>query len=217
MTIYFTRTIVSVLSCFLAVSAVVSAQEADIDGLLGKADSLRKAYDFEKSVEVYDGILSEISDSLLRIEVEDLKILSENGAGMTDYVSTPEVVAKHFFSADEFFLFYPLPDKSWRTLPNVLDSTAAHPLVKAVYVPEGSREIFYSSVDEAGSRNIYRTELKDSLWSLPVLLNEAMTSSGDEIYPMFSPDGRQMYFASSGLYGMGGYDLYVSEWDEVAL
>lgn len=214
MTIYFTRTIVSVLSCFLAVSAVVSAQEADIDGLLGKADSLRKAYDFEKSVEVYDGILSEISDSLLRIEVEDLKILSENGAGMTDYVSTPEVVAKHFFSADEFFLFYPLPDKSWRTLPNVLDSTAAHPLVKAVYVPEGSREIFYSSVDEAGSRNIYRTELKDSLWSLPVLLNEAMTSSGDEIYPMFSPDGRQMYFASSGLYGMGGYDLYVSEWDE---
>lgn len=214
MTIYFTRTIVSVLSCFWAVSAVVSAQEADIDGLLGKADSLRKAYDFEKSVEVYDGILSEISDSLLRIEVEDLKILSENGAGMTDYVSTPEVVAKHFFSADEFFLFYPLPDKSWRTLPNVLDSTAAHPLVKAVYVPEGSREIFYSSVDEAGSRNIYRTELKDSLWSLPVLLNEAMTSSGDEIYPMFSPDGRQMYFASSGLYGMGGYDLYVSEWDE---
>lgn len=214
MTIYFTRTIVSILSCFWAVSAVVSAQEADIDGLLGKADSLRKAYDFEKSVEVYDGILSEISDSLLRIEVEDLKILSENGAGMTDYVSTPEVVAKHFFSADEFFLFYPLPDKSWRTLPNVLDSTAAHPLVKAVYVPEGSREIFYSSVDEAGSRNIYRTELKDSLWSLPVLLNEAMTSSGDEIYPMFSPDGRQMYFASSGLYGMGGYDLYVSEWDE---
>lgn len=214
MTIYFIRTIVSVLSCFLAVSAMVSAQETDIDGLLGKADSLRKAYDFEKSVEVYDGILSEISDSLLRIEVEDLKILSENGAGMTDYVSTPEVVAKHFFSADEFFLFYPLPDKSWRTLPNVLDSTAAHPLVKAVYVPEGSREIFYSSVDEAGSRNIYRTELKDSLWSLPVLLNEAMTSSGDEIYPMFSPDGRQMYFASSGLYGMGGYDLYVSEWDD---
>ena len=98
---------------------MVSAQETDIDGRLGKADSLRKAYDFEKSVEVYDGILSEISDSLLRIEVEDLKILSENGAGMTDYVSTPEVVAKHFFSADEFFLFYPLPDKSWRTLPEM--------------------------------------------------------------------------------------------------
>ena len=60
------------------------------------------------------------------------------------------------------------------------------------------------------------TELKDTLWSVPSLLNEQMTSASDEIYPMLSPDGKEMYFASKGLYGAGGYDLYVSEWDEDA-
>jgi len=54
-----------------------------------------------------------------------------------------------------------------------------------------------------------------SVWTLPALLNEAMTSVADEIYPMLSPDRKQLYFASSGLYGVGGYDLYVSEWDDV--
>ena len=30
---------------------------------------------------------------------------------------------------------------------------------------------------------------------------------------MLSPDGKSLYFASKGLYGMGGYDLYVSNWN----
>ena len=36
---------------------------------------------------------------------------------------------------------------------------------------------------------------------------------GSEIFPMLSPDGKTLYFASDGLYGMGGYDLYSSAWD----
>ena len=31
---------------------------------------------------------------------------------------------------------------------------------------------------------------------------------------MLSPDGKSLYFSSDGLYGVGGYDLYVSRWDE---
>ena len=31
---------------------------------------------------------------------------------------------------------------------------------------------------------------------------------------MISADGKTMYFASNGLYGVGGYDIYVSKWDE---
>ena len=54
----------------------------------------------------------------------------------------------------------------------------------------------------------------DSLWTAPSLLNEHLTSSGDEIYPMLSPDSKSLYFSSSGLYGMGGYDIYVSSWDD---
>jgi hypothetical protein len=54
----------------------------------------------------------------------------------------------------------------------------------------------------------------DSLWTVPTLLDGVLYSSSDEIYPLFSADGKQMYFSSNGLYGVGGYDIYVSKWNE---
>ena len=84
---------------------------------------------------------------------------------------------------------------------------------KALYAPEESWEIFYSAQDADGIRNIYRTEREDTLWTYPALLNENVTSMSNEIYPMLSPDGKSLFFASEGLYGVGGYDLYVSSWD----
>jgi hypothetical protein len=41
-----------------------------------------------------------------------------------------------------------------------------------------------------------------------------MTSASDEIYPMLSPDGKSLLFSSAGLYGVGGYDIYVSRFNE---
>ncbi|MBP3848408.1 MAG: DUF3100 domain-containing protein, partial [Pyramidobacter sp.] len=41
-----------------------------------------------------------------------------------------------------------------------------------------------------------------------------INSPEDELYPVLSDDGKKVYFSSKGLYGMGGYDLFVSEWDD---
>ena len=71
-----------------------------------------------------------------------------------------------------------------------------------------SSKDFYLYYPTGGARNIYHTVLNDTIWSAPVLLDESLTSSGDEIFPVFSVDGRTLYFSSSGLYGSGGYDLY---------
>lgn len=38
----------------------------------------------------------------------------------------------------------------------------------------------------------------------------------ERVYSIVSEDGKSMYFSSAGLYGMGGYDIYVSYWDERA-
>ena len=196
------------LSCVTAFAA------ADADSLLTRADSLREEYMFEESIGLYDEALSLCRDSAERISILDRRMLSENGLGMRDFVLHPTVVARHRFSLDEFFLYYPLEDRSWRTVPNQLDTSGTHSIYKAVYVPEGSTSVYFSAPDQGGSMNIYRTEKKDSLWSVPCLLNEYLVSSGDEIYPMLSPDGKRLFFASSGLYGMGGFDLYVSTWNE---
>lgn len=199
----------------------LSARNVEADSLSAVGDSLRARYEFDASLASYKAAMKsltdssgEYTDSAYVVRLVDKMLMSENGRNMSQFVSTPEVVARHRFSISDFFLYYPLADNSWRSVPNQLDSVSSHPFSKAVYVPEGVETIYYSSVDEAGVRNICKTELLDTVWSSPSLINEQLTSSSDEIYPMLSPDGRSLYFASSGLYGVGGYDLYVSRWDD---
>ena len=184
------------------------------DSLVRAGDSLRMDYEFVEAVAMYRQALELEPDSVAVVAIENRKLQAENGASMTDYVYRPKVIARHMFSLDDFFLYYPMQDSSWRTVPNVLDTLGGHPFAKATYVPDGTMEIYYSAPDENGVRNIWRTEFNDTLWKLPALLNEQVTSPSDEVYPVISHDGKSMYFSSAGLYGMGGYDLYVSTWDE---
>ena len=207
-----------ILSCSLAVlllSLALPSAEVSSQSL---ADSLRKAYDFRGAVDWCERMMA-VTDSSRRGPLEEEALLSRNGLAMTRFCSQPEVVAKYRFSLDDFFLYYPLQDHAWRHLPNSLDSlSAGSGLVRAMYVPQDARQIYYSAQDAEGIRNLYRTTLKDSLrWSEPQLINEDITSSSDEIYPWLSADGKSLYFASKGLYGMGGYDLYISRWNETAL
>lgn len=200
----------SEISLIDAVQTRYSAEE-----LLFKADSLRKAYDFPKAMEFYDQAVRQTTDSLKRLSIEEERVQGENGLSMMDYCVNPVVVAKQKFSINDFFLFYPMPDKSWRAKPNQLDSLSDEPFVRATYVPEGAETLFYSALEnENGDRNIYLTNFQDTTWSAPELINEQITSLSNEIYPMLSPDGKSLYFASKGLYGAGGYDLYISTFNK---
>ena len=182
--------------------------------LMEQGDSLRMEYRFAESVEMYEAALAATGDSLERLEIDARILLSENGLSMTGFVGTPSIVARHRFSVRDFYLFYPLEDNSWVPVPNLLDTLGTNPFSRATYVPEGAREIYFSAPDATGAMNIYYTGDRDTVWSLPVLLNEGLVSSSDEICPMLSGDGKTLYFASSGLYGVGGYDIYMSSWDD---
>ena len=195
----------------IAFTAEASAQVSPTR-LMIKADSCRMAYSFAEAVQ-YSESAVEALDSTASARAEEQLLMTRNGLNMMSFCSQPTVVAKQTFPLKDFFLFYPLKDHSWRKTPNQLDSLGGDNLSRAIFIPDGSRDIYYSAKDEEGIRNIYATHLTDSLWSVPTLINEQMTSSSDEIYPMLSPDGQSLYFASKGLYGMGGYDLYVSNWN----
>lgn len=200
----------------LSVSGVqqMSAQTADTDSLVLAGDRLREVYRFEESLEAYGKAKEMETDSLRRFVIDERISLSENGRALSEFAYSPVVVERHRFSIEDFFLYYPMRDSSWRALPNQLDTASAHPLAKAMFVRDGDSVLYYSAEDKEGVRNIYRTELQDTIWSAPALLNEMITSSKDEIYPVLSEDGRTLYFSSAGLYGVGGYDIYVSYWDD---
>ncbi len=205
-----------VLCCSFAGNAY--AQTHIADSLVSLGDSLHRAYRFAEAHGTYLEALGHMSqrdstDSSAVFSVNERILMAENGRNMARFARKPKVIDRRRFSLEDFFLYYPLEDRSWRSIPNQLDSSASDGLVRALYAPEWDDAILFSAPDGKGVRNICLTEFEDTVWTAPVLAGEAVTSGSGEIYPMFSPDRKTMYFASRGFYGIGGYDLYMSEWD----
>ena len=216
---YLLLTLFSTVTFALGARAVTSDTTLVVPGktwkdMLQKADSLRLDYSFQEASVWYDMALRAAPDSSSRMAVEENRLKGQNAINMTGFCSNPAVVARRRFSVKDYFLFYPLKDKSWRPVPNQLDSIAGSPFSTAVYVPSDARELYFSSHDDTGVSNLYHTTLADTVWTAPELINEEITSTSNEIFPMVSADGKTLYFASEGLYGMGGYDLYTSKWNE---
>lgn len=198
-------------------SGKLSAQNRQVDSLVRLGDSLRMEYRFEEACRAYEKAVDileyDFADSLMIETVSGKILLAENGLNMTGFAYTPKVVDRRKFPLEDFFLYFPLEDRSWRLAPNQLDSTS-NVLSKALYAPSDAGRIYFSAEDQEGFRNIFMTELQDTVWTYPVTQNESVTMLSNEIYPMISADGKSLYFSSDGLYGVGGYDLYVSRWDD---
>jgi outer membrane protein OmpA-like peptidoglycan-associated protein len=81
--------------------------------------------------------------------------------------------------------------------------------------PDG-RTIFFVSERKKGmgGRDIYRiTKLPDGSWSLPANLGPTINGPYDEDSPFIAADGKTLYFSSNGEKSIGGFDIFVSVWD----
>lgn len=185
---------------------------------INRAQALHETYDFDGALKIWHSLLESTGDSLQRIDLLERIVRSENGRNMLKYATEPRVLSTFTVPRDDFFLWYShLEKNSWLPIPNafVPHVTTPHKYYTSIYFPEGTNNIVFSSQDESGSWNLYSSACSgDTLWSYPELINENLTSPEDDIFPILSPNGRELYFSSRGLFGMGGYDLFVSRWDD---
>jgi flagellar motor protein MotB len=75
------------------------------------------------------------------------------------------------------------------------------------------RTLFFSSSRPGGfgGKDIWLTRLNEhNKWTEPVNLGNEINTAGNEMSPFIHFDGKTLYFASDGLVGMGGYDLFVA-------
>lgn len=203
--------VLAITALFFGASNLLAGQSL-LDNLFQRGDSLHRALRFQEAISAYMAVPGPQLDEKARAAQESRVAASQNGLNMMDFCADPHVVARQRFSRKDFFLYYPLKPQSWHPSPNPLDSLEGYPL----YLPKGGDQVYFSAADRAGTRSLFVTEDLDSLWRAPRLLSEPLTSTGSEIFPMLSPDGKTLYFASDGLFGMGGFDLYSSTWDEVS-
>ncbi len=75
--------------------------------------------------------------------------------------------------------------------------------------------IIFSATTMNGTLDLYYSIRLSGKWSEPrPLPGEINTEFYDENYPMWTSDGKRLYFASNNPTSMGGYDLYYSELDK---
>ena len=81
---------------------------------------------------------------------------------------------------------------------------------------DGNKMLFVSNRSGGyGMTDIWMVEKDDNgKWKEPKNLGETINTEYEERGPFILADGSAMYFSSEGHKGMGGHDIFKSEWDE---
>jgi len=87
----------------------------------------------------------------------------------------------------------------------------AHPAIS----PDGKTLVFVSDMPEGhGGKDLWKvTRTSGSEWGPPENMGAIFNTPADEMFPQFRSDGR-LYFASDGLVGYGGLDIFEATYRE---
>ncbi len=93
---------------------------------------------------------------------------------------------------------------------NSNEYSVGHPSMSA----DGNTLVFTSDMPGGtGGTDIYKTEKDDNgEWKQPINLGEKINTEGEEMFPFLHADGT-LYFASNGLGGLGGLDVFEAHFD----
>ncbi len=84
------------------------------------------------------------------------------------------------------------------------DYSIGHPAVNN----EGTTIYFASNMPGGyGGTDIYRTDLNNGVWQEPANVGPGINTAGNELFPSLDDEG-VLYFASNGLGGLGGLDIF---------
>ena len=209
---------------FIALASAQALYSQNAAAKLKSAEEHHKNYRFNEAAEIFrsflesrpDSTLTTQTDSALNADVRIKLTASENGSNLLKFGSSPQLITKKVFPINDFYLNIPgFKENSWVLPPaEYAKGAAGKPYGIMNFTPDAKAMVF-SAQDESGSWNImYSVRLNDTIWSAPEIVNENVTTAGNEIFPHLSPCGKKLYFASNGHSGMGGYDLFVSQWNE---
>lgn len=110
----------------------------------------------------------------------------------------------------DIILFSRLYDKWPREASSLPLKIRGYSIMHPAIAPDNERLYFASDMPGGyGGMDLYYSVRRGGFLSRPVNLGPKINSSGNEVFPFVDPEGR-LFFASDGLPGAGGLDIFVS-------
>lgn len=110
-----------------------------------------------------------------------------------------------------------LKGKTWQTPKPLSKNINSSYLETSVFISADGQYLFLTSDKKGGfgGRDIYYCKkLPNGSWSNPINCGPKINTPYDEDCPFLHPDGQTFYFSSNSTKSMGGYDVFVCQWNE---
>ena len=193
--------------------------EVELFFYLGKAYQL--SYQFSEASSYYEKYLDNANDK----EKGEYDALREIQMCIyaTKLMRNPkELIVKKKAEAEKqgFFRLMNLESVGGKiiTTPNELlnakdkRSTSPH----LVYLNGTPKVLYFSSYSDSSGLDIWQADIKpDGSYGVPSRVPGLVNSLYDEDFPFFHPNGKSLYFSSTGHNSMGGYDIFRSDLDSL--
>lgn len=113
---------------------------------------------------------------------------------------------------DALGLYFSHRDKGDWSEPEPFEyNSPEHNVMHAAYSADGRTLIFASDMPGGlGGTDLYRCDLENGGWSLPLNLGPSVNSEANELFPFLQANGK-LYFSSGREGGMGKLDLYACD------
>ena len=102
-----------------------------------------------------------------------------------------------------------LVDNQWQKPQNLGNIVNTSTMESQPCISADGKELFFTRYSRTyESTDLYYSQFYQGKWTNPKPVVPA-NSKGNEMSPFIHPDGNTLYFASDGLPGMGGYDIFM--------
>lgn len=177
-----------------------------------------KEYQFDDA----DKFISSYKTSLTKAgkeiptDIEKLSAQIMSARNMLDRVENIQIIDSINVDSKTFFEYYRLSSDMGTLNPSSKlpdDFSAANQSV--VFIPESKTRMVWAMNDSTNKSFLVSSSmLSDGSWESPQKLSEILNDGGNANYPYITPDGVTLYFANDGNNSIGGYDIFISRFDE---